>query len=159
RWGNSLTFDNLTLANFAKTFSPDLDVRSGFENSLILAVSGATIATLLALFVSYVVVKRQGLRGQILEFVSAIPLTMPGPVMAVAMLWAYLSPPLVLYGTLWILLVAYVTHYIPYGVRTITGSFRQISVEFERAAAVCGATQGRGFRDVVLPLVRSGVLA
>ncbi|MCO5066582.1 MAG: iron ABC transporter permease [Rhizobiaceae bacterium] len=159
RWGNAPTFAHLTLHNFAETFSPDLNVRSGFRNSLILAVSGATIASLLALLVSYVIVKRRNWFGQALEFITVIPMTMPGPVLAVAMLWAYLNPPLVLYGTLWILLFAYVTHYIPYGVRTITGSFRQVSVEFERAAAVCGATPTRGFTDIMLPLVRSGVLA
>jgi iron(III) transport system permease protein len=84
---------------------------------------------------------------------------MPGPVMAVAMLWAYVRPPFMLYGTLWILLVAYVTHYIPYGVRTITGSLRQLSPEFEQAAAVCGATRTRSFYDVMFPLVRPGILA
>jgi iron(III) transport system permease protein len=84
---------------------------------------------------------------------------MPGPVMAVAVLWAYLNPPFVLYGTLWILLIAYVTHYLPFGVRTITGSFRQVSVEFERAAAVCGAGRVTGFRDILFPLVLRGVLA
>ena len=95
----------------------------------------------------------------VLDFVSSIPLTMPGPVIAVAMLWAYLHEPFVLYGTLWILLVAYVTHYLPYGVRTITGSFRQISPDFARAAAVCGASRLAGFRDILFPLVRPGILA
>jgi iron(III) transport system permease protein len=77
----------------------------------------------------------------------------------VAMLWAYVSPPFMLYGTLWILLLAYITHYLPYGVRTITGSLRQLSTEFEQAAAVCGATRARSFRDVMIPLVRPGILA
>jgi iron(III) transport system permease protein len=98
-------------------------------------------------------------RRNLLDFVSSIPLAMPGPVLAVAMLWAYLHEPFVLYGTLWILLVAYVTHYLPYGVRTITGSFRQLSPDFERAAAVCGAGRLAGFRDILLPLVRPGILA
>jgi iron(III) transport system permease protein len=57
------------------------------------------------------------------------------------------------------LLVAYITHYLPYGVRTITSSFRQISPDFERAAAVCGASRHAGFRDILLPLVRPGILA
>jgi iron(III) transport system permease protein len=76
--------------------------------------------------------------------VSAIPLAMPGPVMAVAVLWAYINPPFVLYGTLAILFVAYVTHYLPYGVRTVTGSFRQLSVEFERRRRHAG--QGGSLR-------------
>jgi iron(III) transport system permease protein len=84
---------------------------------------------------------------------------MPGPVIAVAMLWAYLRPPLMLYGTLWILLVSYVTHYLPYGVRTITSSFRQINVDLERGAAICGANHLTRFRNILFPLVMPGILA
>jgi iron(III) transport system permease protein len=159
RWGAVPVPSNLTLANFVSTFDPALSVRSGLFNSLILAVSGATCATLLTLVISYMITRGPPWRRNVLDFVSSIPLAMPGPVLAVAMLWAYLHEPFVLYGTLWILLVAYVTHYLPYGVRTITGSFRQISPDFERAAAVCGAGRLAGFRDILFPLVRPGILA
>jgi iron(III) transport system permease protein len=123
-----------------------LPVRQGLANSLLLGFTGATAAALLTLIVGYIITGARSFASHTLDFVSAIPLAMPGPVMAVAVLWAYLNPPFVLYGTLWILLVAYVTHYLPYGVRTVTGSFRQISIEFERAAAVCGAGRVTGFR-------------
>jgi iron(III) transport system permease protein len=159
QWGRPPTFSNLTLANVVATFDPELSVRQGLANSLLLAFAGATAAALLTLIVSYIITSGRPWIAHPLDFVSAIPLAMPGPVIAVAMLWAYLNPPFVLYGTLWILFIAYVTHYLPYGVRTITGSFRQISPEFERAAAVCGAGRVTGFRDILFPLVRRGVLA
>jgi iron(III) transport system permease protein len=159
KWGAPPVPPNLTLVNFASTFDPALSARSGLANSLVLAVSGATFATVLTLVISYMIDKGTPWTRRMLEFVSAIPLTMPGPVLAVALLWAYLHEPFVLYGTLWILLVAYVTHYLPYGVRTITSSFRQISPDFERAAAVCGASRIAGFRDILFPLVRPGILA
>ena len=158
-WGAPPVLSNLTLANFAATFDPALSTRSGLVNSLILAVSGATFATLLTLIISYMITTAKPWIRNILDFVSSIPLAMPGPVIAVAVLWAYLHEPFVLYGTLWILLVAYVTHYLPYGVRTITGSFRQLSPDFERAAAACGAGRLAGFRDILFPLVRPGILA
>ncbi len=158
-WGAAPVWSNFTLANFAATFNPELTARAGLVNSLILAVSGATLATALTLIISYMITKGRPWLSGLLDFVSAIPLAMPGPVIAVAMLWAYQREPFVLYGTLWILLVAYVTHYLPYGVRTITGSFRQLSGDFERAAAVCGASRIAGFRDILFPLVRPGVLA
>jgi iron(III) transport system permease protein len=158
-WGDAPVVENLTAAHFAATFSPDLNVGSSFLNSLVLALGGATLAIVLTLLVSIVIVKGHAPASHALEFVTAIPLTMPGPVMAVALLWAYVHPPFALYGTLWILLLAYMTHYIPYGVRTITGSLRQVSDELEKAALICGATRARSFRDVMLPLVRSGVLA
>ena len=159
QWGAAPVFSNFTLANFIATFDPALSTRAGLFNSLILAVSGATLATLLTLIISYMITAGTPWTRNVLDFVSSIPLTMPGPVIAVAMLWAYLHEPFVLYGTLWILLVAYVTHYLPYGVRTITGSFRQISPDFARAAAVCGASRLAGFRDILFPLVRPGILA
>jgi iron(III) transport system permease protein len=159
QWGAPPVPSNVTLIHFASTFDPALSARSGLINSLILAVSGATFATLLTLVISYMIDKGSAWTRNVLEFVSTIPLTMPGPVLAVALLWAYLHEPFVLYGTLWILLVAYVTHYLPYGVRTITSSFRQISPDFERAAAVCGASRLAGFRDILFPLVRPGILA
>jgi iron(III) transport system permease protein len=159
QWGAPPVPANLTLANFVSTFDPALSVRAGLFNSLILAVSGATFATLLTLIISYMISQGTPRMRNVLDFVSSIPLAMPGPVIAVAMLWAYLHEPFVLYGTLWILLVAYVTHYLPYGVRTITGSFRQISPDFEHAAAVCGAGRLAGFRDILFPLVRPGILA
>jgi len=159
RWGAPPIPSNFTLANFVSTFDPALSVRAGLFNSLVLAVSGATCATLLTLVISYMITRGSPWRRNVLDFVSSIPLAMPGPVLAVAMLWAYLHEPFVLYGTLWILLVAYVTHYLPYGVRTITGSFRQISPDFERAASVCGAGRLAGFRDILFPLVRPGILA
>jgi iron(III) transport system permease protein len=159
QWGRPPTLSNLTLANVVATFDPELSVRQGLANSLLLALTGATAAALLTLIVSYIITSARPWIAHALDFVSAIPLAMPGPVIAVAMLWAYLNPPFVLYGTLWILFIAYVTHYLPYGVRTISGSFRQISVEFERAAAICGAGRITGFRDILFPLVRRGVLA
>lgn len=158
-WGSLPVPANLTVAHFTTTFSPELDAATGFKNSIILALSGATAAIVLTLLVSIVIVRGRGAVSRALEFITAIPLTMPGPVMAVAVLWAYIHPPLVLYGTLWILLVAYTTHYLPYGVRTISSSLRQVSVELEHAAAICGATRAKSFRDVMLPLARPGILA
>jgi iron(III) transport system permease protein len=111
------------------------------------------------LVISYMIVTARPAERTVLDVLSSIPLAMPGPVMAVAMLWAYLNPPFVLYGTLGILGVAYVTAYLPYGARMITTSFRQLSPEFERAALVCGAGRFARFRDILFPLVLPGVLA
>jgi iron(III) transport system permease protein len=158
-WGRAPTWDNLTLSNIGATFDPALTVLPGLTNSIILAVSGATIATLLALVVSYIVNKGPNWSRGPLDFITSIPLMMPGPVIAVAMLWAYLRPPLLLYGTLWILLFSYVTHYLPYGVRTITGSFRQINIDLERGAAICGANHLARFWNILFPLVMPGILA
>ncbi len=158
-WGLLPTPENLTLANIVKTFDPALTVVNGLRNSVILALCGATAACILTLVISYMIVTTRPSTRVSLDLLSSIPLAMPGPVMAVALLWAYLNPPFMLYGTLWILGIAYVTCYLPYGVRMITASLWQISPEFERAASVCGADRVTSFRDILFPLVLPGVLA
>jgi iron(III) transport system permease protein len=159
-WGLMPTFENLTWANIVDTFEASPIVMRGLRNSLVLAVGGATAASLLTAVMGYVIVKSKArVLGQAIDFLSTIPLTMSGPVIAVALLWAYIHPPFMLYGTLWILGIAYVTRYLPYGVRTVTASLRQVSNELENAAAVCGANRFAGFRDIVFPLVRPGILA
>jgi len=159
-WGLMPTFENLTLANIVDTFDASPIVMRGLRNSLVLALGGATVASLLTAVMGYVIVKNKArVLGQAIDFLSTIPLTMSGPVIAVALLWAYIHPPFMLYGTLWILGIAYVTRYLPYGVRTVTASLRQVSNELENAAAVCGANRFAGFRDIVFPLVRPGILA
>jgi iron(III) transport system permease protein len=158
-WGLAPIPGNLTLANIVRTFDPALTVTGALGNSLVLALSGATATCILMFVISYMIVTARPAGKAVLEVLSAIPLAMPGPVMAVALLWAYLNPPFTLYGTLWILGIAYVTSFLPYGARMITSSFRQIGPEFERAAAVCGAGRSARFRHILFPLVLPGVLA
>ena len=158
-WGLPPTPDNLTLANIVRTFDPALTVASGLGNSVVLALCGATATCILMLVISHMIATARPAGRAALDVLSSIPLAMPGPVMAVALLWAYLNPPFVLYGTLWILGIAYVTAYLPYGARMITTSFRQLSPDFERAGAVCGAGRFARFRDILFPLVLPGVLA
>jgi iron(III) transport system permease protein len=159
-WGLMPTFANLTWANVVGTFEASPVVVRGLSNSLILALGGATVASLLTAVMGYVIVKSKArMLAGAMDFLSTIPLTMSGPVIAVALLWAYIQPPFMLYGTLWILGIAYVTRYLPYGVRTVTASLRQVSDELENAAAICGASRFAGFRDVLFPLVRPGILA
>jgi len=158
-WGLLPTPDNLTIANVVKTFDPALAVAGGLRNSVVLALCGATAASVLMLAISYMIVTAQTAGRSVLEVLSSIPLAMPGPVLAVALLWAYLNPPFELYGTLSILGIAYVTAYLPYGARMITTSFRQLSPDFERAASICGAGRLARFRGILFPLVLPGVLA
>jgi iron(III) transport system permease protein len=159
-WGAVPTFENLTWANVVGTFEASPIVVRGLLNSLILALGGATVASILTAVMGYAIVRNKSrVVGGAIDFLSTIPLTMSGPVIAVALLWAYIHPPFMLYGTLWILGIAYVTRYLPYGVRTVTASLRQVSDELENAAAICGASRFAGFRDILFPLVRPGILA
>lgn len=154
---------NWTLQNFSDVLFLNKAAQRGILNSLFLAVSAATIITVLSSFIAYIIVKTK-MRGRaILDFISNAPYTLPGTVVAIAMILAWLKPlPIVhirLYNTIWILLVAYVARYLAYGVRTASGSLAQVHESLEEAARVSGAGWLRTFRDIVIPLIRPGLFA
>ena len=155
--------ENLTLQNFYDVLMLNQSARRGIVNSLGLAVAAATIISLLSAFIAYIIVKTK-MRGRaLLDFISNAPYTLPGTVVALAMILAWLKPiPLIdfrLYNTIWILLVAYVARYLAFGVRTAAGSLAQVHSSLEEAARISGAGWLQSFRDIVVPLIRPGLFA
>ena len=133
-------------------------VRS-IENSLLLSFMGATIGIALAAVVSYFVVRSKWKGRGVLDFLALIPVAIPGAVIAIAMLWAYIREPFNLYHTLWIILLAYITRFLPFGVKAVSNSITQIHEELERAAAVSGANWGIVFWKILVPLAMPGIVA
>src|SRR5436309_1916674 len=118
-----------------------------------------TLAVLLGSLVSWLEL-RTALRGRkLLDYVSLIPLGLPGIVVAVALIQFWLRVPLPIYGTLLIILLAYTGRYVPLGVRSANAAFRQIDPSLEETARVTGAGWLRTFRSVTLPLARPGLFA
>ena len=129
------------------------------KNSIILATLTATIAMVLTSLVAWIVYKSK-LRGAwLLDFLAFVPITIPGIVMGMALILLYVAFPIPIYGTIWLLLIAYVTRFIPYGMRAASGSIMQIHSELEEAAAASGASWWETFRRVTLPLLRPGFAA
>jgi iron(III) transport system permease protein len=103
---------------------------------------------------------RTKLKGRwLIDNLAFLPLTIPGLVLGVALLFVYLRLPVPIYGTLWILFIAYFTRYMPYGMRYATTSMYQISGELEESAKVSGASWWQGFRRIMLPLLVPGLVA
>jgi iron(III) transport system permease protein len=131
-------------------------------NSLILGVATATCVCALGLGIAWVVIRARGpgkLRGY-LDQVSMFPLAIPSMVLALGLLWTYVGlKALPIYGTIWILLLAYVTHYLPVGVRAGSGALRQLHAELEDAARVTGASWLRMIRWITVPLTRPTLIA
>jgi iron(III) transport system permease protein len=96
---------------------------------------------------------------QLVSFLALAPIVIPGVVLAVALFIAYTQPPLLLYGTLWILFLAYVTKEMPVGYSQADATFRTIPPELEEAGRVLGAGRLRVFAEVTAPLARSGIIA
>jgi len=128
-------------------------------NSIILALSTATVGMVLTSVIAWIVYKSRLPGSWLLDFLAFVPITIPGIVMGMALILLYVAFPLPIYGTIWVLLIAYVTRYIPYGMRASSGSILQIHSELEEAAAASGASWWETFKRVTLPLLRPGFVA
>lgn len=127
-------------------------------NSFWLSITAAVFTITLTGIAAYIITKTK-LRGRkALGFICMVPLTVPGVVLGVAMIFGYTTYPFMLYGTIWILLLAYMVKDLPLGLQSAQSSFLQIDKELEDSARVCGASWLHQFRTVTLPLVKPGML-
>jgi iron(III) transport system permease protein len=129
------------------------------RNSIVLSFSAATIVMLVSAAVCWIVVKTR-IRGRwLLDSVASLPIVFPGLVLGLSIMIFYLNVDVGVYGTIWIMLIAYVTRFMPYGLRYSTASMLQIHSELEESAAMSGASWSTTFRRVILPLLKPGLLA
>src|SRR5262245_14717739 len=157
-WGLQF-WQNLTLQHYRFVLFEYDVTRRAIVNSLALASATATLAVVLGSLIGWVDL-RTVLRGRkVLDYVSLIPLGLPGIVVAVALIQFWLRVPLPIYGTLLIILLAYTGRYVPLGVRSASAAFRQIDPSLEETARVTGAGWLRTFSAVTLPLARPGLFA
>jgi iron(III) transport system permease protein len=148
-----LSLDNY---RYLYTFRP---FWGAMQNSVVLALLSATGAMLLTSVVAWVVYKSRLPGAWLLDFLAFVPITVPGIVLGMALILMYVAMPLPIYGTIWVLLIAYVTRFIPYGMRSASGAIVQIHSELEEAAATSGASWWETFKRVTLPLLRPGFAA
>jgi len=152
------TLSHMSLSNYPHEWR-DPVVRHAVVNSLYVGLGAATAVMFLAAIASWVVVRTR-LRGRwLIDNLAFMPLTIPGLVLGVALLTIYLRVPIGIYGTLWILFMAYMTRYMPYGMRYASTSMFQIGRELEESAQMSGAGWWHTFRRVVLPLLAPGLVA
>jgi iron(III) transport system permease protein len=148
----------MTLDQYAATLDDEQTLRA-FKNSLILGVGSATAVVICMALAAWIVV-RTNIRGRwLIDALAFLPIAVPGLVLGVALLFVYLRLPIPVYGTLWILFIAYFTRYMPYGMRTASISMIQIGRELEESAQASGASWLQTFRRVIVPLLLPGLLA
>lgn len=152
------TWHNLTLDHFRYIWAT-ARVHKAFANSLFLALLGATACMTLASLAAYITVRTKIAARGILEGLVFIPWAFPGTAMALGLLWAYVDFPIPIYATIWIILIAYVTRFLPYGLRAVTSTIIQVHKELEEASIVCGAGFLSTFRRVLIPMMRPGMVA
>ena len=150
--------DNFTLNNLRAAMSMNA-ARSALTNSLILAFATATIGIGLMGLLAWLIYRSRLPGAGLIEYVVMFPQAVPRLVFAFGMMWAWLVFPIPIYGTLWLLLIAYLTVFLPLGVRTIAGVMLQIDKSLDECAQMCGASWAFRMRSVSIPLLVPGLVA
>ena len=158
-WSAPMGLENLTFDNWRFVFFEFSQTRLALENTFLLGLSAATAGTLLVTIIAYLSVRRLVWGHRYLSFLAMAPVAIPGIVLAVGLFLSYTHPPLLLYGTLGIIFLAYVTKEIPVGYQQIGASLRAVHPELEDAGRIFGATRLRALADITAPLIRNGVVA
>ena len=148
----------MTWANYQYILNYPLAL-TAFKNSFYLSVGSATVVMLLTSLIAWITVKTKMPGRGLLDTMTFIPIAMPGIVLGVSLIWVYLTLPIPIYGTIWVLLLAYITKFMPYGIRAASASMIQINKELEEASLTAGGTWFQTFRKVLLPLLMPGFTA
>ena len=149
---------NWTLDNYRTALTLNA-VRSALANSFVLGGATATIGVVVMGLLSWIIYRSQVRGGFVIEYIVMFPQAVPRLVFAFGMMWAWLVSPIPIYGTLWVLLIAYLTVFLPLGVRAISGVILQIDKSLEECAQMCGAAWFYRIRTVTMPLLRPGLVA
>jgi iron(III) transport system permease protein len=128
-------------------------------NSILLAFGSATVIMLVTSVICWIVVKTRLPGRWLLDNIASLPLVFPGLVLGLSIMIFYLNFDIGVYGTMWIMFIAYVTRFMPYGLRYNTTSMLQIHKELEESAAMSGASWFTTFRRIILPLLKPGLVA
>lgn len=154
-----VTPSTATLHNIVFVFTELSSTQLALKNTVILGTATATIGTVLALVIAYVTTRRVIRGSQVLGFLATAPVAVPGIVLGVGLFLSYTRPPFVLYGTLWILLIAFLTISLPSAYQQLQAAFLTIHPELEDASRILGATRLRSLWQITAPLLRTGVVA
>jgi iron(III) transport system permease protein len=147
-----------TLANYEAAFG-FAAIRLALTNSLILGVGVATVGVAIMTVLVWIIYRSRAPGHGAIEYLVMFPQAVPRLVFGLALMQVWLIIPIPIYGTLWLMALAYFTVLMPLGVRTLAGVVLQIDKSLEECARVCGASWGYRMRTVALPLLRPGMIA
>ena len=158
-WTPHFHWAQLTIENYNWVLFKYPITQRALFNSIMLAAVGATLGIMFAAVISFLTLRTRVPGRKSLDYLAMLPMAFPGIVLAVGLLRAWINPPLVLYGTIWILLVAYIARYLPYGVRSTSATLVQVHPELEESSLSSGANWFQTFWHVTLPLLKPGIVS
>ncbi|MCW5733810.1 MAG: iron ABC transporter permease [Enhydrobacter sp.] len=157
-WGRGFAWDNLSFRNFHFVLFEHATAAQSVWNAFLYAGVAATAGVILTLGVAYIVARKLVPFGGLLAFLCVAPFVIPGVVLAIGFYAAYAPPPLALYGTAMILILAFTTRFLPIGYVNASAAIRSINPEMEEAVRVLGGSRLTALRRVVAPLLKRNLL-
>jgi iron(III) transport system permease protein len=149
---------SVTLKNYPHAFA-DPHIVNAAMNSVVVGIASATGAMFLTMLTAWLVVRGRSRGRWVLDQLTTVPLMIPGIVLGIALLRTYLTLPIPLYGTVWVLVIAYITASLPFSMRFCYSGVLTIARELEESAQVSGASWWTSMRKVVLPLMMPAMFA
>jgi iron(III) transport system permease protein len=157
-WGRGFSLDNLTLRNYRMLlFEHDMALQSVW-NTVWFSAASAGLALILALLVAYIVVRRLIRFADGLAFLAMAPFVIPGIVMAIGFYAAYAGPPLMLYGSALLIILAFTARFLPIAYANAQASIRAVHPEMEEAARILGSGRLQTIRRITAPLLKTSLL-
>jgi iron(III) transport system permease protein len=157
-WGRGFSLSNLTLRNYYYLLFEHEMALASVWNTLWFSAAAASLAVLLALFVAYVVQRRLVPFAEMLGFIAMAPFVIPGIVMAIGFYAAYAAPPLALYGTAALIILAFTARFLPIAFASSSAAVRSVNPEMEEAARILGCGRVRSLALITAPLIRKSLL-
>jgi iron(III) transport system permease protein len=151
-------FKSMTLENYTSLFTGD-EIWQPMLNSFLVGVGTATFVVIVVALIAYYVHKTDMRGRRLLDYLAFASIAIPSVVLGATFMWFYLLLPLPVIGTLLIIMLAYLTKYLPFALRFVSNSMMQIHRELDEAAQVAGVPWARNFIKVMLPLLKPGLLA
>jgi iron(III) transport system permease protein len=157
-WGKGLAASNLTLDNFHYIFFEQMTVRQAMQNTVLYALAAAAACVVLGVVVAYVTQRRLLPFPGLIQFMALAPFAVPGIILAVGFYAAYAGAPFSLYGSGWLIVLAYITRFLPIAATTTGASLRSLNPELEEAVRILGGGRFMVLRKVVVPLLRKSLI-
>ena len=159
-YGVSFTLENMSLTNLKYILFQWKMTKDAIWNSLYLSLGAAFVTMIVGTLISYSIVKIK-VRGRfILEFLGLLPFSVPGTVIAIGVILMWSGKfGINLYNTAWIIFIAYIARYMAFSLKSNSAALEQVSDSLEEAARACGATHWQSLKDIVIPLIKPGMVA
>ncbi|MPY74940.1 MAG: ABC transporter permease subunit [Alphaproteobacteria bacterium] len=157
-WGRAMSWDNFTVIHYWQILFEQSMTQQAIMNSFMFAAAAAFLAIGLALAIAYLVTRRLVPWGNVLAFLCMAPFVIPGIILAIGFYAAYATPPVALYGTATLMILAFAARFLPIAYATSAAGMRSINPEMEEAVRILGGGRLTAIRAVVAPLLKKTLL-